>query len=206
LSLAAPDSAQMHQLLAHEETRDGNTNAAIAEYRKAIAIDPHLPGVHFELAELLHTSEDPAIKNEAEQEYRAALAANPQDEKTISRLGDIAAQKGDLKQEYADYAQAVALQPADANAKLALAKALLEMNQEDKALELLEASEQLEPTNAIVHYRLATLYRKKGRTEDARREADLYKKYKDMKDKLRALYKGMLIQPEEIRPDETDAK
>jgi tetratricopeptide (TPR) repeat protein len=206
LSLAAPDSAQMHQLLAHEETRDGNTNAAIAEYRKAIAIDPHLPGVHFELAELLHTSEDPAIKNEAEQEYRAALAANPQDEKTISRLGDIAAQKGDLKQEYADYAQAVALQPADANAKLALAKALLEMNQEDKALELLEASEQLEPTDAIVHYRLATLYRKKGRTEDARREADLYKKYKDMKDKLRALYKGMLIQPEEIRPDETDAK
>jgi tetratricopeptide (TPR) repeat protein len=206
LSLAAPDSAQMHQLLAHEETRDGNSNAAIAEYRKAIAIDPHLPGVHFELAELLNTSADPAIKKEAEQQYRTALAENPQDEKAISRLGDIAAQKGDLKQDYADYTQAVALQPADANAKLGLAKALLEMNQDDKALELLEASEQLEPTNAVVHYRLATLYRKKGRAEDARREAELYKKYKDMKDKLRTLYKGLLIQPEEIRPDETDAK
>ncbi len=56
LSLAAPDSAQMHQLLAHEDSRQGNTNGAIAQYRKAIAIDPHLPGVHFELAELLHTS------------------------------------------------------------------------------------------------------------------------------------------------------
>ena len=56
LSLAAPDSAQMHQLLAHEDIRQGNTTAAIAQYRKAIAIDPHLPGVHFELAELLHTS------------------------------------------------------------------------------------------------------------------------------------------------------
>ena len=206
LSLAAPDSAQMHQLLAHEETRDGNSNAAIAEYRKAIAIDPHLPGVHFELAELLNTSADPAIKKEAEQQYRTALAENPQDEKAISRLGDIAAQKGDLQQDYADYTQAVALQPADANAKLGLAKALLEMNQDDKALELLEASEQLEPTNAVVHYRLATLYRKKGRAEDARREAELYKKYKDMKDKLRTLYRGLLIQPEEIRPDETDAK
>jgi tetratricopeptide (TPR) repeat protein len=206
LSLAAPDSAQMHQLLAHEETRDGNTNAAIAEYRKAIAIDPHLPGVHFELAELLDTSQDAAIKKEAEQEYRAALVSNPQDEKAICRLGDIAAQKGDAKQEYADYAQAVALQPADAAAKLGLAKALLQMNQDDKALALLEASEQLEPTNAVVHYRLATLYRKKGRTEDARREVELYKKYKDMKDKLRTLYKGLLIQPEEIRPDETDDK
>jgi hypothetical protein len=35
---------------------------------------------------------------------------------------------------------------------------------------------------------------------------ELYKNYKDMKDKLRALYKGLLIQPEEIRPDETDEK
>ena len=97
LSLVAPDSAQMHQLLAHEETREGNTNAAIAEYRKAIAIDGHLPGVHFELAELLHTSQDPAVKKEAEQEYRAALAANPQDEKAICRLGDIAAQDGNTQ-------------------------------------------------------------------------------------------------------------
>ena len=62
LSLAAPDSAQMHQLLAHEDTRQGNTNGAIAQYRKAIAIDPHLPGVHFELAELLHTSTDDTVK------------------------------------------------------------------------------------------------------------------------------------------------
>src|SRR5713226_7651291 len=68
LSLAAPDSAQMHQLLAHEDTRQGNTDGATAQYRKAIAIDPHLPGVHFELAELLRTSTDETVKKEAEQE------------------------------------------------------------------------------------------------------------------------------------------
>lgn len=204
LSLAAPGSAQMHQLLAHEETRDGNTNAAIAEYRQAIGINPHLPGVHFELAELLHTSQNTAIKKQAEQEYRAALAENPQDEKTLCRLGDIAAQSGDTKQEYANYSKAVDLQPTDAAAKLGLAKALLEMNQDDKALTLLESSEQLEPTNDVVHYRLATLYRKMGRTDDARREVDQYKKYKDMKEQLRTLYKGLQIQPDEIRPDETD--
>ena len=44
------------------------------------------------------------------------------------------------------------------------------MDQQDKALPLLEASAQLEPTNATVHYRLATLYRKMGRVDDAKRE------------------------------------
>jgi cytochrome c-type biogenesis protein CcmH/NrfG len=63
----------MHQLMAHEETKQGNTNGAISHYRNAIQFNPHLPGVHFELAELLHTSLDANIKKEAEQEYRAAL-------------------------------------------------------------------------------------------------------------------------------------
>jgi len=206
LSLVAPDSAQMHQLLAHEETREGNTNGAIAQYRKAIAIDPNLPGVHFELAELLNTSQDPVIKKEAEEEYHAAIEANPRDEKAVCRLGEIAMQQGDMKQAYADFSESVALQPGDADAKLWLAKTLIEMNQPDKALPLLEASVQLEPTDATAHYRLATLYKRMGRTEDARREVELYKKFKDMKDKLRVLYKDMLVQPQEIREDEPDEK
>jgi Tfp pilus assembly protein PilF len=204
LSLAAPDSAQMHQLLAHEDSRQGNTNGAIAQYRKAIAINPHLPGIHFELAELLHTSSDDAVKKEAEQEYRAALRENPQDEKAILRLAELDAQKGNREQSYQEYTKAVALQPADADAKLGLAKTLIEMDQSDKALVLLEEAVQLEPTNATAHYRLATLYRKMGRADDARREMELYKKFKEMKEKLSALYKELQVQPKEIRADEPE--
>jgi len=202
LSLVAPDSAQMHQLLAHEEAREGNTNGAIGQYRKAIAIDPHLPGVHFELAELLRTSQDPAVKKESEQEYRAAVAENPQDVKAICALAEMAEIKGDTQQAFDDYSKAVALQPGGADAKLGLAKVLIEMDQPDKALPLLESSAQLEPTDATVHFRLATLYRKLGRMDDAKREVTLYQKYKDLKEKLRAVYKEMLIQPDEIRADE----
>jgi tetratricopeptide (TPR) repeat protein len=204
LSLAAPDSAQMHQLLAHEDIRQGNTVAAIAQYRKAIAINPHLPGVHFELAELLHTSTDDKVKKEAEQEYHAALLENAQDEKSILRLAEIDAQKGNSEQSYNEYTKAVELQPADADAKLGLAKILIEMNQADKALPLLEDTVKLEPTNATAHYRLAALYRKMGRTDDAKREVDLYQKFKEMKEKLRALYKELQVQPKEIRADEQD--
>jgi Tfp pilus assembly protein PilF len=204
LSLAAPDSAQMHQLLAHEDTRQGNTNGASAQYRRAIAIDPHLPGVHFELAELLHTSTDETVKKEAEQEYHAALLENPQNEKSILRLAEIDAGKGNIEQSYKEYTKAVELQPADADAKLGLAKTLIEMNQTGKALALLEDTVKLEPTNATAHYRLATLYRKMGRVDDAKREVELYKRFKEMKEKLRALYKELQVQPKEIRADEQE--
>jgi tetratricopeptide (TPR) repeat protein len=204
LSLAAPDSAQMHQLMAHEDYRQGNTIAAVAQYRKAIALDPHLPGIHFELAELLHTSKDETVKKEAEQEYRVALRENPQNEKSILRLAEIDAQRGNTEQSYKEYTKAVELQPADADAKLGLAKTLIEMNQTDKALALLEDAVRLEPTNATAHYRLATLYRKIGRADDAKREMELYKKFKEMKEKLTALYKELQVQPKEIRADEQD--
>ena len=65
---------------------------------------------------------------------------------------------------------------------------------------------QLEPTNATAHYRLAALYRQEGTQEDAKQQLELYSKYKQMKDKFRALYKDLLIQPEEIRADEQNEK
>src|SRR6202140_654529 len=204
LSLAAPDSAQMHQLMAHEDYRQGNTTGAVAQYRKAIALDPHLPGIHFELAELLRTSKDETVKKEAEQEYRAALREDPQNEKSILRLAEIDAQRGNTEQSYKEYTKAVELQPADADAKLGLAKTLIEMNQPDKAQALLEDAVRLKPTNATAHYRLATLYRKMGRADDAKREMELYKKFKEMKEKLTALYKELQVQPKEIRADEQD--
>jgi tetratricopeptide (TPR) repeat protein len=206
LSLAAPESAQMHQLLAHEDAKQGNLNAAIAQYRKAIAIDPQVPGVHFELAELLYTSTDETVKKQAEHEYHAALLQNPQDEKAILRLAEIDAQRGNIEQSYKEYTKAVELQPSDADAKLGLAKTLIAMKQPDKALLLLEDTVKLEPTNATAHYRLATLYRQMGRVDDAKREMELYKKFKEMKEKLGALYKELQNQPKEIRADEPDEK
>ncbi len=53
LSVAAPDSGQMHQAMAHELAAQRDLTGAIANFRKALAIDPNLPGIHFELAEAL---------------------------------------------------------------------------------------------------------------------------------------------------------
>jgi Flp pilus assembly protein TadD len=142
------------------------------------------------------------VKKQAEAEFRTAVADNPHDEKSICALAEFAEAGGDLRQADNEYAKAVAMQPGDASAKLGLAKVLIEFDQQDKALPLLESSERLEPTNATVHYRLATLYKKMGRVEEAKREVELYAKYKAMKENLRAVYKELAVQPDEIRADD----
>lgn len=206
ISLVDPDSEQMHRVIAHEETRQGNNAGAIAQYRKAIALNPKLPGIHFELAELLYASQDESEKKEAEQEYHAVLAENHDDEKTVRKLAEIDAAKGNTQQALKGFTRAVQLQPSDTDARLGLAKALIEMNQLDEAQALLEETVQQEPSNAIAHYRLATLYRKMGRMDDAKREVEAYKRYKDMKEKLRVLYKELQIQPKETPADVQDEK
>jgi tetratricopeptide (TPR) repeat protein len=195
LALAAPDSAQMHQVMAHEEARQGNTAGARLQYQKALEINPKLPGIHFELAELLGISEDAKTKAAAESEYKAAIAENALDEKAETRLGDLSSHKGDSAQALQHYTAALRLQPDDAEADFGMAKTLIAMNEQAKALPLLERAVQLEPTNAAAHFRLSTIYRELGRTADSQHEVEEYKKYKLLKEKLEAVFKEMQIHP-----------
>jgi cytochrome c-type biogenesis protein CcmH/NrfG len=125
------------------------------------------------------------------------LAENDNDEKAELRLGAIEAHRGQVQRAFEHYSRAAALQPSDAEAKLGLANTLIEMKQTQKATALLEEAVRLEPTNAVVHYRLATLYRKDGRMEDAKREVELYKEYKDAKEKLSVVYQELMIHRQE---------
>src|SRR6202162_5858520 len=73
LSVVGPNSARMHQAMAHELAKRGSTVEAIEHYRTALKIDPNLPGIHFELADMLRTLSTAEGRDEAEKEYKAAL-------------------------------------------------------------------------------------------------------------------------------------
>jgi Tfp pilus assembly protein PilF len=201
LSVAAPDSGQMHQAMAHELVRQRDLNGAITNFRKALTADPTLPGIHFELAEALHSSPDLKLRAEAEQEYKLAIAANSLDEKPVSRLGDLHADQGDLDGAVTYYKQALHLQPGDADATLGLARVYTEKNDPASALPLLEQVTAADPTNVLAHYRLSAVYRKLNRPADAKRELDAYQKYKDIKEKLRLIYKELRLETPQNEED-----
>jgi tetratricopeptide (TPR) repeat protein len=204
LSVAGPKSARMHQMMAHELARQGKADEAIENYRQALSIDPKLPGLHFELAEMLNNSSTAGGPEEAEKEYQAALALNPFDEKSEFRLGDIAAVRGDLKEAGNRYSRALQLQPDDPEANVGMAKVLMSVDQPEQAERLLAKAIQLDPTMAVAHFRLSTIYRQAGRADDAKRELDEYQKYKDMKEKLREIYRAMRLEPSKQQHDDTD--
>jgi cytochrome c-type biogenesis protein CcmH/NrfG len=195
LALLAPDSARMKQLMAHELARQAKNDAAIARYREAIKIDPKRSDLHFELAEMLNTSSSEADKAEAEKEYKAALAENPFDEKSVCRLGDIALRRADMKAASAYYTKALQMQPNDAEANLGLARVLMSQHQPKEAQRYLEHAVQLEPFDPAAHYRLSVLDRELGRADEARLQLQEFQKYKKMKSRLSDLYQEMRLSP-----------
>jgi tetratricopeptide (TPR) repeat protein len=191
MMLAAPDSAEMRMIMAGELGRQGDQANSIAQYREAIRLKPMLPGAHFELAERLRTSPDPALNAQAEGEYKAAIGVNQYDEVSWRQLGGIAAAKGDLKTAEEDYQKALALQPKDSDAKTGLAIVLISGNRTNEAISLLESAVKDDPTNVVAHFRLSGLYRRAGRAVDAERELNTFHHYQNVKEKLGKVFKEM---------------
>jgi tetratricopeptide (TPR) repeat protein len=207
LALVNPDSAEMHQVMARELTREGYNAAAIDNYRAAIKLNPKLTGLHTELGDLLFHSDDPTLLPQAVSEFKAALAVNSKDERAEFELAAAEAQQGETKAAYADYSHALQLNPDDGDACTALGNILVTMNESEKAQQMYERAVQIDPTNDVAHYRLANLYRKAGRIDEAKEQVDLYLKYKQMKDKMEKIFHDMrVLSPQRARADQDETK
>jgi tetratricopeptide (TPR) repeat protein len=193
MAIADPDSAELHQAMARELAKKGETDRAIAAYREALRINPRLPGAHTELGDLFYHSLDEKLHAAAASEFQAALDGNPADEKAELAMGVLALQRGDLKTAYTDDARALQLEPNDGDACTELAKVLIQMDRKGEALQLLERAAQIEPSNYIAHFRLSTLYRQQGRTEEAKQQVELYLRYKQMYEKLEKIIHDMRV-------------
>ena len=175
LAKVGPNSARLHEVLAESHASDGDFVGAISEYEKALAIDPTLPGVHFELGEaILRNKVDEDSRARAEQQFAAALAENPYDAHSEYELGEIAFLRSRWQDALQHYARAAQLQPTLVDAQVALGKVLAQLGQPEEATKHLLEAVRLDPDNASAHYRLAQVYRTLKRDDDARREMETF--------------------------------
>ncbi len=189
MALAAPDSAELHMMMADQFVLQGDSDNAIAQFREAIRLNPKLPGVHFELAAQLKDSSNPALKAQAEREFMTALSLNQFDEKAWRGLGEIMADKGDAPAAKKDFAKALSLSPRDSDVETDMAKLLITQNDTKAAGSLLESAVNDDPTNIVAHYQLGALYRQEGRSADAQHQMEEFSRYKALKDQLAKVFR-----------------
>ena len=87
-----------------------------------------------------------------------------------------------------------------------MAKVLMSLESTAKSRGAFAACLQLDPTIPVAHFRLSTIYRQTGRTEEAKHEIEEYQKYNEMKQKLRAVYHDLHRDQARDENDDPDSK
>lgn len=197
LALVAPDSARMQQLIAERLVNGGDLNGAIEHYRKALAEDPRLPGMHFELAEaILEGSNQAAAQTQALAELDAAVKSEGDTAQIECTYGRIAALQGKFDEALAHYRRAYEMDPGNGEAQLGLGKALAERDKPDEALKYLRMAVNTDPMNAAAHYRLARVCEALHLSDEAQKQMKLFQEIRTAKDRVAKLYREMNRRPE----------
>lgn len=193
LAVLAPDSARMQQLIAERLVNAGDAQGAIDHYRKALAINPRLPGMHFELAEaiLQASPQDPKAQADAQQELLAAANTDGDSARIEAMLGGLALGRSQTADALAFYRKAYAMNPKDADAQMGLARVASLQGKPAEAASYLRMAIDQDPLNAEAHYRLAQADKQLGNAEDAKKEMRLFTEVTAAKDKAKHLYRQM---------------
>lgn len=196
LALVAPDSARMQQLIAERLINAGDLLGAIDHYRKALAIAPRLPGVHFELAEaILEQSNEFNAWKAAREQLDEAVKADGDSPQIECAYGRIAKLQGDTDAVMEHYSRADQMDPGNAQAQLGLGAAFADQGKPKQALGFLQRAVKSDPMNADAHYRLARVDQALHLDEAAQKEIRLYKEIRQADDRMAALYREMSLRP-----------
>lgn len=193
LAVLAPGSARMEQAIAERLVNEGDARGAMAHYRKALAIDPGLAGVHFELAEciLQADSHSPKAQAAAKNELGAATRNGGDNAGIEVQLGRIALLQLQPDEAIADFSRALAMNPSGSEAALGMGKALLIQQKPGQALKYLRMAVAADPLSGEAHYQLATALRDLHETSQAEKEMRTFTRIGQTTDQVRTLYRQM---------------
>jgi tetratricopeptide (TPR) repeat protein len=177
---SAPGSYQAHEMSAEVLTMQGKPGEAVEEYRKALALNQHLPGAHYQIGRLLlESSQDSARLDEARSEFEAELKIDSGNASAEYELGDMALQARQWDEAIAHFRRAAQIDPGFAEASIGLGKTLVSAGRAQEALAPLEEAVKMQPGNPNAHYQLSFAYRHLGRDADAEKELAAYREAHD---------------------------
>jgi tetratricopeptide (TPR) repeat protein len=196
LALIAPDSARMQQAIAEHLVNNGDLQNAIEHYRKALAIDPYLPGADFEMGEaILQVGHDANSLAAARQEFQKAIQIDGQGPRVECSLARILSIEGKNDEALAGYRRAYAMNPAYGEAQMGIARILIDGDKPGEAIPYLQKLLDNDPLNADARYQFARALKAVNKPEDAKEQLRLFQEIRSSKDKVIELYRQMNKRP-----------
>jgi tetratricopeptide (TPR) repeat protein len=174
------DQPQLHVVIGRAYRETGLLPEAIAEFRKAIALDRGFPRAHYYLGLTYLLDEGQPKLDEALAEFKTELAANPDEYLAHYYLGVgyLVQRKWELA--IASFERAAAIQPNNPDPYFQLGQAFQELAKHDQAIAVLRKSIELNPAFVhnkyqvtIAHARLAKSLLKIGQVEAGQKELQL---------------------------------
>lgn len=187
-------SAKQHLQAGRQYLIDGQLNEAIAELSTAASLDPKLTEAHNLLGVAYDKK---GFGDRAKESYERAVKTNDDDSETLNNLGFSLYQAGNYRAAVDRLKRAAKLAPTDErilnnlglalcrlgkyddaykafsravgplNGNLNMASMLERFAREDDAIRYYEAARQIAPTNTIALRRLADLYQRVGKENEA---------------------------------------
>ena len=173
---AYPDSARSHQAMGENYFVLRQMPQAAAEFGEALHQRPEIPGLHLELG-LVYAGA--AQWDKAEEAFRAEAKRQPGNAEAAYRLGAALLQQGKTQEARAELERADKLQPDMPETLYSLGKAAsldADLPLAEKSWTRVIALEKETSLAAQAHFGLASIYRKQGKSSEAQREMQEFKR------------------------------
>lgn len=180
MGAVAPQSYQVFLLLAQDAETRGDDDAAARFYKEALRANSQVAGVHYALGSIYANS---GKYDEAVQEFNDELKLNAYDSLALWKLGEVTS-RADPRSACDYLERALTLNPDLPQARLAYGRALLRLEEPEKAVRQFQQVERLAPEEDSVHYHLANAYRKLGRPKEADAELVRFKELAGKKSEI----------------------
>lgn len=188
-----PDSMRVHQVLGEAYAKSYRTQQAISEFKIAIQMAPHEPGLHEELGDQYWVAGD---WSQAAKAYREELQLDPYSVTTMYKLGSLMVLETKPALGVPLLRKALGEDPSLNDAHYYLATGLMDLNQNEGAIQQFQKAIAANPTNSRAqssYYKLAMLYRKLGNHAAEADAMQNFLRVKSKRDAQRSLHTAEIV-------------
>jgi predicted Zn-dependent protease len=190
-----PDSYRIHELAGEVYEAKNDYAQAIREYSLALERNPKLPQMHYRIGQMYLHEGGEDVDDKAMSEFEKEKLINPDSAVADLAMAEIEMHRQNLDKAKPLYQEAAKLDPTLVEARVGLARIMMEEHDPGAAEQQLLAVIAQQPNDAEAHYVLMLVYRDQKKMAQAAAEMTMFNRLQTEKseafqDKLNALLNG----------------